>query len=275
MTTTTKPTFHNLTAHPLADIFPLMEGADFDALVEDIKTNWLREPITLFEDKILDGRNRYRAIVKAGLEYKLKEENFRLFDPKVHGDPLKFVISANLHRRHLNETQRAVVAGKLVNTKVGGNQYNGTDGKFSAEKAALLLGVSVASIKRAKKVFDKGAPEIVEALQKGELRLGMAVGVVAKPKEQQAQAVQEAKAKVEAAKKVAEAKRKAAKTNNPAPSKEQSEANLRMIELDAFKKKWEGFNDMQQRSFVEKYRDGLQTILKKIAEHEVYQHAAE
>jgi hypothetical protein len=165
------------------------------------------------------------------------------------------------------------VAGKLVNTKLGGNQYNGTDGKFSAEKAALLLGVSVASIKRAKKVFDKGAPEIVEALEKGKLRLGMAVGVVAKPKEKQAQAVQEAKTKAETAKKEAKAKRDAAKAGKPA--KKEPEANLRMIELDAFKKKWEGFNDMQQRSFVEEYRDGLQTILQKIAEHEAYRHAAE
>jgi hypothetical protein len=100
MTTPTKPIAETKTAHQLADIFPLMEGDEFDALVEDIKANWLREPITLYEDKILDGRNRYRAVIKAGLQYRLKDENFR---PYTGSDPLGLVVSANLHRRHLTE----------------------------------------------------------------------------------------------------------------------------------------------------------------------------
>ena len=37
--------------HPLADLFPLIDGEEFDALASDIKKNGLHEPITLFRAK--------------------------------------------------------------------------------------------------------------------------------------------------------------------------------------------------------------------------------
>jgi hypothetical protein len=57
-----------LESHPLANLFPLLEGSEFEELVADIKANGLVEPIVMFEDKILDGRNRYRACLAAGVE---------------------------------------------------------------------------------------------------------------------------------------------------------------------------------------------------------------
>src|SRR5262249_35115993 len=69
----------NVKFHPLADMFPLMEGEDFDALVADIKANALRYKITLYEGMILDGRNRYRAMLAAG--YTPTKEHFFEYKP--------------------------------------------------------------------------------------------------------------------------------------------------------------------------------------------------
>jgi hypothetical protein len=251
------PTKIELTNHPLADIFPLMEGPEFDALVEDIKINWLTEPITLFEDKILDGRNRHRAIVKAGQQYKVKEENFR---PYVGSDPLAFVISANLHRRHLTESQRALIATSLVTTKLGFNQYNKSG--VSTAQAAKLLGVSEATVKIAKDVEKKATPEIKAKVQKGELRLGMAKDVIKKSKDEQQAELDRIIADVAKAKANKQAARAAGAKANV------SAANQAMTDLDNFKKKWQSFNEMQRRGFVMSFKDDLASLLEYVRQQE-------
>src|SRR5258706_14802421 len=54
--------------HPLANIFPLMTDEEIDALGEDMLKQGQREPIVLFEGMILDGRNRYNACLRKGIE---------------------------------------------------------------------------------------------------------------------------------------------------------------------------------------------------------------
>jgi hypothetical protein len=94
--------------HPLAEIFPLIEGAEFDDLVADIKANGLREDIVLFEGMILDGRNRYRACLKAGVA------PAPINGDKWIDDPAAYVVSANIHRRHLTQEHKRKLVAKLV-----------------------------------------------------------------------------------------------------------------------------------------------------------------
>jgi hypothetical protein len=153
--------------HPLAEIFPLIEGEEFDALCGDIRKHGLREPITIFENRILDGRNRYRACQALGIEPAYKTY--------VGSDPVSFVISLNLNRRHLNESQRALVAAKLANLRVGDNQHS--EG-LPIGRASTLLNVGERSAARARNVLDHGAPELQAAVARGGLTVAAAVKLI-------------------------------------------------------------------------------------------------
>ena len=85
--------------HPVAAMFPMMRPGEFKALVEDIRTHGLHEPIAVYERMILDGRNRYRACIKAGIEPRYREIELR-----DHDAAMTYVISMNLQRRHLSQT---------------------------------------------------------------------------------------------------------------------------------------------------------------------------
>jgi len=163
--------------HPLADIFPLMEGAEFDDLVADIKVKGLCEPIVLYENKTLDGRNRYLACIAAGIE-----PTFKTYEGT---DPVAFVISANLCRRHLTESQRAMIAAKLATFGRGRPSENASIEAISQDDAADMLKVSRSSVQRSRTVFDHGVPELVRAVKQGEVSVSAAANVATLPRAEQ------------------------------------------------------------------------------------------
>lgn len=97
----------HLIPHAMADLFPLMDAESFEALKADIAANGQREPIWLFEGRIIDGRNRYRACRELKLTPVIKEW-------KGKGSLVAFVVSLNLHRRHLTPSQKAMVALEVL-----------------------------------------------------------------------------------------------------------------------------------------------------------------
>jgi N6-adenosine-specific RNA methylase IME4 len=152
--------------HPLADIFPLVGGAEFDELVADIHRHGLREPIVVYEDKILDGRNRYRACEAAGVE-----PTFTVYQGD---DPISYVVSLNLRRRHLDESQRAMVAAKLATLKLGDNQHS--EG-LPIGRSSELLNVGERTVARAREVQEHGTPELVHAVERGAVSVSAAADV--------------------------------------------------------------------------------------------------
>jgi hypothetical protein len=148
--------------HPLAALLPLLTQPELHELADDIREHGLLAPVTLFEGKVLDGRNRYRACKLAGVEPK-----FREFKGK---DPLAFVLSANVHRRHLTESQRAMIAARVATMKEGRPSKTKTASReaVSQTEAAGQLDVSRASVQRAAEVLREGSPEEVGAVERGE-----------------------------------------------------------------------------------------------------------
>jgi ParB-like chromosome segregation protein Spo0J len=148
--------------HPIANIFPMLEEEDLKALAEDIKAKGLTEPITLYEGKVLDGRNRYHACDLAEVE--LRPDQFTQYEGD---DALGFVVSKNLHRRHLNESQRAAIAAEIANMPQGfrSDQPSANLQKvISVTKAAEMMNVSPRSVETAKAIKD---PDLKAAVKTG------------------------------------------------------------------------------------------------------------
>lgn len=196
--------------HELANLFPLIEGQEFAALVEDVRANGLREPVILHEGKILDGRNRYRAAKAAGVEVRVKE-----FDGS---DPLAFVISLNLHRRHLSESARGLVAANIETLKQGrpGKDANLHD-SVPRSQAAEMLNVSERQVATGAKVRDNAAPELQQAVMSGKASLSAAADVAELPKAEQAEIVAKGEREIlEAAKRIRQEKAEVRREENAA-----------------------------------------------------------
>ncbi len=177
--------------HEAANIFPRLSMDDLAELADDIEANGLHDPIELLDGKIIDGRNREIACRIAGVEPEY-------IDVKIT-DPVAYVMSKNLHRRHLTTGQRAMVAAKMKELyatqakerqrlsagrgkKKVGKDCHTNRGK-ARDQAGKALNVSGVSVDKAAKVLAKGNPELVKAVTSGEVSLEKAVKrVTGKPR---------------------------------------------------------------------------------------------
>jgi ParB-like chromosome segregation protein Spo0J len=167
------PDAERLKFHPVADIFPLLEEPALSALAADIREHGLHDDIVLHPDdgSIVDGRNRYLACLDAGVK-----PRFRDWDGE--GSLLDYVVSENLHRRHLNASQRAMVAAEIAKLEHGQRQTGKLAGLATQAQAAKPLNVSERSVRDARVVRDSGNTELVARVKKGEISVSKAAQAV-------------------------------------------------------------------------------------------------
>lgn len=162
--------------HPAANIFPLMSDEELAGLQADILRNGLLEPVWLHKDgRILDGRNRYKACVTLGIK-----PTFRTWDGD--GSATAFVVSLNLHRRHLSAEQRAAVAVKMLPMLEAeakerqGTRTDLTSGNFftdvgkASDVAAVATGTNSHYVSDAKRISET-APEVFDMMSDGKVNM--------------------------------------------------------------------------------------------------------
>ena len=226
--------------HPAAAMFPMLYGAALDELASDIRLHGLREPIVVYQGLVLDGRNRLRGCDLAGVEPRFVEWDGA-------GSLVGFVLSRNLHRRHLNESQRAMVAARakpLFEEEAAERQAAGrlrgdatypnggivarktpefpvianlqSRGPTANAEAAALLNVSPRSVATALTVLEQGDAELVSAVESGSVAVSDAAAVALLPSDEQRQAVERVKSgKARTLRQAVRHGRRAAENANP------------------------------------------------------------
>lgn len=202
--------------HPVAELFPLIEGDEFDQLVASIRDSGLEHSLVLSPDgTLLDGRNRLRACREAGVE-----PRFEVYE----GDDITdYVVRVNIQRRHLTPGQLSFIANDLLpfyeaealarkvksgedfgRGKVGADRPQPIDGMAetsvpspgavdaaerapkSTDRAAAVVGASGRNVAKAKRI-EKTAPDLAVRVRSGEMALDTAEKQAARRQKEQSE----------------------------------------------------------------------------------------
>jgi hypothetical protein len=176
----------NYTQHPLSAAFPAMNADEYQSLVDSINSIGVQNPITLLDGMVIDGWHRYTAAQSLGMNCPTVE----LDDT----DPRDFVMAQNKTRRHITQAQLALATAQVYQWVSVGNPafaQLGTEcpiGKTTAEMAEIA-GVGERTMKQAKAVETKAAPEVIAAVKRGEVGLPKAAAIAKLPIAEQAAAL--------------------------------------------------------------------------------------
>jgi ParB-like chromosome segregation protein Spo0J len=97
----------NYRVHPVASMFPLLEGEEFEKFRDSIKSQGQQQPIIVQGDTLIDGRNRLRACLELELDPIVEEYRSTL-------PAGRYILVSNIRRRHLLADQRISISSKAI-----------------------------------------------------------------------------------------------------------------------------------------------------------------
>jgi hypothetical protein len=185
----------DLAPHPESRRIPDMAPGEWKSFLEDVKKRGIVEPIEITDkNEILDGRHRWKAAKELGIE----KIPVRVVSPP---DPIEYILSAAIERRHLTEGQKAALVLEREEylqslkkeaderKKASLKQYK-NDQKCSSvsapghsrkgktfEHAGKAVGVSARTLYRVQTV-KRASPELFEKVKKGEIAPKKAYSIV-------------------------------------------------------------------------------------------------
>jgi len=162
-----------------------MDESEFEELVTSIDRDGQIEPIVTLGGLVADGRHRWSACKKLGVEPVMEEWT------GTEDELVRTTVAKNLHRRHLSQVQKAAVALRVA-TLAKGEKTRLKAGSVTQGTAARMLGVSPDSIQRMKRVREQGTEGLVVATLAGTIPLAKAARIAALSKEQQKEVLEAA-----------------------------------------------------------------------------------
>jgi ParB-like chromosome segregation protein Spo0J len=194
-----EPRIGDYEVHPVAAMFPLLEGEEYEKLKKSLQDHGQQQPIVLKGRVLIDGRNRLKALLELGQQPVVQEYAGSLA-------PEEYILTANLFRRHLTDDQRTMIATQAIHWKetkaaaarqreagehgskggrgkktLAGNSTQGFREPTVSEKIAALAKTTDHAARQAIAVT-KHAPELVEPVKQGTVPLRSAAKVAQKRK---------------------------------------------------------------------------------------------
>jgi len=148
-----------------------MSTADFSALVDDVATHGLRQSVVTYEGQVLDGWHRYRACLECGARPVFVEYD--------GDDPVAYVLSLNLSRRHLSGSQRAAAVVSCSEWRPNGDRSSAPGTELRAVELAERADVGTRTIEHAKTAHRAG---LGDAVRDGQLTARQAAELAKPPK---------------------------------------------------------------------------------------------